>query len=60
MPINPDKVQPPSEIMEVMGIVVNVSDRTLSIPRVKMGDIEEVVENFSHKTYMTKGTCNHF
>ena len=54
LPLNPDKVQPPSETMEVMGIVIDVSTKTLSIPHTKMRDIEETVNSFIHKSYMCK------
>ena len=53
-PLNPDKIQAPSEIMDIMGVSVDVRNRTIAIPEGKMADISETVNQFAKKTFMSK------
>ena len=39
LPINPSKVFPPTTVLSIMGIVVNVRERTFSIPVDKLHEI---------------------
>ena len=60
LPLNPEKVQEPSDVMAIMGITVDVVSKTLSIPAAKMCEICEAVEEFSKKRYIVKESCNLF
>ena len=49
LPLNPDKVNWPAEALDIMGITVNVRDRSLAIPHQKMTDIVTSVTSFMKK-----------
>ena len=54
LPLNPDKVQPPSDSIEIMGVEVNAVLKTIAIPQTKLADIVRTVDEFSRKTFMSK------
>ena len=54
LPLNPDKVKSPNKVMDIMGIIVNVTNETLSIPAEKLRDITDICNSFHEKHTCTK------
>ena len=54
LPLNPVKVEPPSISMTIMGIIVDVVNKTIAIPPDKLEQILRDVQEFDLKTFMTK------
>ena len=49
LPLNPKKVEPPSDIMTIMGIQIDILSKTVSIPGEKMAEIVEACESAGNK-----------
>ena len=54
LPLNRDKVKGPSGELTIMGIDINVRDRTLAIPGTKMDEIVQICEQFHVRTECSK------
>ena len=54
IPINPDKLEPPSQWLICMGIMVDVEKGQISIPEDKLLEIKNICNQWASKTFATR------
>ena len=54
LPINPDKVVTPSDVMVCMGIEVNANNKTVRIPQDKLSQVLEECQKFHGRTRVSR------
>ena len=54
IPINPDKLEPPSQQLICMGIMVDVEKGQISIPEDKLLEIKDICNQWASKTFATR------
>ena len=54
LPLNHDKAQGPCKRLDIMGIAVDITDLSVSIPESKMTDIVDTCEQVSRCDSITK------
>ena len=54
IPINPDKLEPPSQRLICMGIMVDVEKGQISIPEDKLLEIKNICNQWASKTFVTR------
>ena len=54
LPINEDKLVPPSDVMTCMGIEINANDKSIKIPNEKLKDISDIIQQFEGARVVSK------
>ena len=54
LPLNDKKVEPPSEEMTIMGIVISIPNKIIAIPGEKMEEIKQACDEAWHRRLFTK------
>ena len=54
LPINPDKVSPPTHELTCLGIHINARTKTLTIPEAKMSEVKQLCDLWSTRTHASR------
>ena len=56
--INWRKVEPPTQCLTFLGVLIDTVSECLSLPQEKLVDLQLFVQDFLHRPGLAKGNCN--